>query len=107
MDCLRTFLSDAHVRALSGKSLVLDTPVEDVLLEERMLRIRAQIVCALVLRAILGDMGFDMPDELDLLPLIRVAQDQEVLNRREAGVLEVVNTLANQAKHLLHFRSRL
>ena len=104
---MRILLSDAHARALAAKSRLLDTPVQDPLMEERLLRIRTQIVCALVLRTILGEMGYDLPEELDLLPLLDIARRADVLSRREGTIFAVLNAQANQAKHWLDFRSRL
>ena len=54
---LRTFLSRAHARALQSTGLV-DLEVSDSLLEERLIRIRAQVTAALALRVMLTEMGF-------------------------------------------------
>ena len=107
MQSLRTFLSDAHALGLRGVRELVDLPVEDPLLDERLTRIRAQVIASLALRKMLGDMGFDLPPGLDLRPLVDVASANRILNRREAGILYHLNELANEAKHELVFRPRL
>ena len=105
------FLSSAHQRGLSSLSVLLDTPVEDPLLEERFHRIRAQVMCAMALHALLVDMGFGTLvlgcNRLDLSQMIGLAQGNGIISHREAGVLRDVNHLSNEAKHELVFRSRL
>ena len=104
---LRTFLSDAHARGLVATGL-LDREVTDRLLEERLVRIRAQITCALVLRAMLAELGFrDVPGTIDLRPIVAVAERHGILNRRHVAILLQINTEANESKHLLDFVSRL
>ena len=103
---LCTFLGRAHARALEATGL-LDREVTDPLLEERLIRIRAQITAALALRSVLAEMGFPVPGTIDLCPLVEVARVNSILNRREAAVLLRINADANEAKHELEFRSRL
>jgi hypothetical protein len=100
-------LSAAHARGLAAQGRLLHMEVEDPLMEERVLRIRAQVTFSLVLRELLTDMGFDLPNTLDLLPLAVIAQREGVLNRREFGIILSINRMANDAKHLLVFQSRL
>ena len=110
METLRAFLSDAHQRGLSGLSVLMDTSIADPQLEERLHRIRTHVMCAVALRTMLTGMGFGGPtlsERLDLAPLIELAQTNGVLNRRERGILWDLNTMANEAKHDLVFRSRL
>ena len=103
---LRTFLSLAHARALRNTGL-LDLEVADPLLEERFVRIRAQITAALALRKLLTEIGFPVPDSIDLRPLVEIGWQEEILGKREAAVLLHVNREANEAKHELVFPSRL
>ena len=104
---LRTFLSDAHARGLEATGL-LNREVTDPLLEERLVRIRAQITCSLALRAMLTDMGFqDMPRTIDLRPIVAIADRHGILNRRHVSILLQLNTEANEAKHVVDFVSRL
>ena len=104
---LRTFLSDAHARGLVGTGL-LNREVTDPLLEERLVRIRAQITCALALRAVLTDLGFrDVPGTIDLRPIVVVAEGYGILNRRHVAILLQINREANEAKHIVNFVSRL
>ena len=104
---LRTFLSDAHARGLVATGL-LNREVTDPLLEERLVRIRAQLTSALALRAILTDLGFrDLPRTIDLRPIVAVAKGYGILNRRHVAILLQINKEANEAKHLVDFVSRL
>ena len=104
---LRTFLSDAHARGLEATGL-LDREVTDPLLEERLVRIRAQITCALALRAMLTDLGFrDMPRTIDLRDMVATCVLNGILNRRHASILLQINKEANEAKHVVDFVSRL
>ena len=104
---LRTFLSDAHARGLEATGL-LNREVTDPLLEERLVRIRAQITCSLALRAVLTDMGFqDMPRTIDLRPIVATCVLNGILNRRHASILLQINKEANEAKHVVDFVSRL
>ena len=106
MMILRTFLSHAHARALRSTG-ILDLEVSDFLLEERLTRIRAQITAALAIRQVLTDMGFEVPDTIDLLPLVVICKAQGIFGAREAKVLMQLNKEANEAKHQLVFASRL
>ena len=63
----------------------------DPLLEERLSRIRSQVIAALALREVLGDMGFPLPHEFGLLPLIRLAKDHGIQSYREANILIDIN----------------
>ena len=103
---LRTFLGRAHARALQNTGL-LDLEVADPLLEERLVRIRAQITAALAIRLVLTEMGFTVPDSIDLRPLVDIGQQHGIFGAREAGVLLQINREANEAKHELVFASRL
>jgi len=106
---LRTFLSSRHEYALEHTGL-LDEEVRDPLLEERMLRIRAQITAGLALHAKLTEMGFQVcqhpHQSLDLAHLVGVAERHEILTHREAKVLKRINMEANEAKHALVFVPR-
>ena len=106
---LRTFLSSRHQFALEQTGL-LDEVVRDPLLEERMVRIRAQITAALALHAKLTEMGFQVAQHshmlMDLAHLVQVAEEQEIVTHREAKVLMRINLEANQAKHALVFVPR-
>ena len=102
---LRTFLSSRHEHALEHTGL-LDEVVRDPLLEDRMVRIRAQITAALALHAKLEEMGFQVAMTIDLAPLVEVASEQEILSRKEAKVLMRINMEANEAKHALVFVPR-
>ena len=106
MMMLRTFLANAHVRALQRTGL-LDLEVSDPLLEERLIRIRTQITAALAIRLMLTEMGFGVPDSVDLRPLVEICRAQEIFGDREVGVLLHINKEANEAKHQLVFPSRL
>ena len=106
MLCLRTFVSEAHARALQSSGL-LDREVADPLMEERLTRIRAQITAALALHEQLTEMGYEIDAAIDLYPLVRFAQAHGILNKRQAGVLLKINMDANQAKHELIYVSRL
>ena len=103
---LRTFLGRAHKRALEATGL-LDREVTDPLLEERLIRIRAQITAALALRSVLTEMGFEVPGSVDLRPMVAIARYQGIINKRESAVLLDLNRGANEAKHELEFQSRL
>lgn len=103
---LRCFLSEPHQRALEGSGL-LDREAQDPLLDERLQRIRAQVAAALALASMLMEMGYPMPNELDLLPMMRLARAEGILNRQVYGVLADLNREANEAKHQLRFRARL
>ena len=111
METLRVFLSAAHQRGLAGLSVLMDTEVEDPLLEERLHRIRAQVMAAVALRSLLVRMGFGevshLGNRLDLTHYIALAEFHGVINRREAGIFRAVNQMANEAKHELVFRARL
>jgi len=102
---LRTFLSSRHEHALEHTGL-LDEVVRDPLLEERMVRIRAQITAALALHEKLSEMGFQVAMTIDLGPLVKVAEEHEILSPREAKVLMRINMEANEAKHALVFVPR-
>ncbi len=102
---LRTFLSSRQEHALEHTGL-LDEVVRDPLLEARMVRIRAQITAALALHAKLAEMGFQVAPSIDLAPLVKVAEEQEILSRKEAKVLMRINMEANEAKHALVFLPR-
>ena len=106
MLCLRTFVSEAHARALQSSGL-LDREVADPLMEERLTRVRAQIIAALALHEQLTEMGYEIDASIDLYPLVRFAQDHGILNQRQVGVLLKINSDANQAKHELIYVSRL
>ena len=101
---LRFLLSDAHGDALAPTGL-LDRAVEDPLMEERFARIKAQLTAALALRATLRDLGVTPPDTIDLVPLVRAAKP--LLTFKQANILLVLNREANEAKHLIAFRSRV
>ena len=104
---LRLFLSAAHVRGLKS-SWLLDRNIDDPLLEERLLHIRAQMTAALVLHSALAEMGVQgLPDTVDLQPLIAAGMDAGIINDVEVGILTALNRRANEAKHLLYFRSRM
>ena len=106
MVSLRTFASEAHARALVSSGL-LDREVADPRMEERFVRIRAQIIASLSLHEQLTEMGFEIDASIDLYPLVRFAQSHGALNHRQVGVLLDINMEANQAKHELIFPSRL
>ena len=106
LQSLRTFLSEAHARALVSTGL-LDREVADPLLEERLTRINAQIIASLALHSMLTEMGYEIDASMDLRPLVRFAEVQGLLGKREVGVLLTINRLANEAKHELVFRARL
>ena len=106
MSSLRTFVSEAHARALAATGL-LDKEVVDPLLEERLVRIQAQIYASLGLHALLTEMGFEIGASIDLSPLVRFAEAHQILGRREVAVLLTINREANEAKHELVFRSRM
>jgi hypothetical protein len=107
---LRTFLSSRHAQVLEPTGL-LDEEVRDPLLEERMVRIRAQITAAMVLNGKLEEMGFQVAQRrhmtIDLASLVALAEEQEILTRKEAKVLMRINGEANEAKHALVFVSRV
>ena len=104
---LRAYLSSAHARGLVSTGLV-DKEVMDPLFEERMHRIATQLSAALALRATLLQLGHEyLPNDTDLAPLVNMAEQCGVLNRREAGILRHINQMAVEAKHRLDFVSRL
>ena len=103
---LRTFLADAHARALAATGL-LDREVADPLLEERLIRIRAQITASLAIREMLTEMEIDLPATLDLRAMIHICHLIGIFGRREARILLQINREANEAKHELFFRPRL
>ena len=107
---LRTFLSSRHAQVLEPTGL-LDEEVRDPLLEERMVRIRAQITAAMVLNGKLEEMGFQVAQRrhmtIDLASLVALAEEQGVLTRKEAKVLMRINGEADEAKHALVFVSRV
>ena len=108
---LRFFLSAPHLRGFRD-SWILDRLVEDPLFEERLMHLRAQICAALALHSMLSEvMGNQLPDDLedsvDLLKLVDTAVSVGIIDDREEGILRELNRRANQAKHDLHFRSRL
>ena len=105
MVSLRTFVSEAHARVLVPA--LLDREVVDPLMEERLTRIRAQIIASLALHEQLTEMGFEIDASIDLYSLVRFAQKRSILHLRQVGVLLQINMEANQAKHELHFASRL
>ena len=77
--------------------LSVDQPVQ---------RLRAQLTAALALRRLLLDMGFEnLPEQLDLVPLVAVAQGAKLLHPRAAGILLRLNRDANEANHALDFIS--
>ena len=86
---------------------LLDREVADPLMEERLTRVRAQIIAALALHEQLTEMGYEIDASIDLYPLVRFAQDHGILNQRQVGVLLKINSDANQAKHELIYVSRL
>ena len=106
---LRTFLSSRHAQVLEPTGL-LDEVVRDPFLEERMVRIRAQITAAIALHGKLEEMGFQVAQHghmtIDLAPLVALAEEQGVLTRKEAKVLMRINMEANEAKHALVFVPR-
>ena len=106
MVSLRTFVSEAHARALVTSGL-LDREVADPLMEERLTRVRAQITASLSLHEQLTEKGFEIDASIDLYPLVRFAQSHGILNQRQVGVLLKINMEPNQAKHELIFPSRL
>ena len=88
--------------------VLCDREVTDPLLEERLSRIRAQIVAALALRQMITELGYDdMPDTLDLKPLVEYAEDRELLHLKAVRTLLYVNGLSNKAKHAIAFRSHV
>ena len=103
---LRTFLSDAMVRGLEHTGL-LDREVCDPLLEERLNRIRRQLTAALVIHGALQELKIDAPNTINLLPLIEICRHFDIIGRIEAKVLMDINGDANEAKHRLHFVSKL
>ena len=102
---LRTFLSSRHEHALEETGL-LDEVVQDPLLDERMVRIRAQLTAALALHAKLTEIGFQIEGTIDLAPLVRVAEEHELYSSKATKVLMRINAEANEAKHALHFVPR-
>ena len=103
---LRTFLSDAMVRALEHTGL-LDREVSDPLLEERLNRIRRQLIAALVIHGVLQELQIDAPNTIDLLPLVEICKHFGIIGIKGARVLMDINGEANEAKHELHFISKL
>ena len=81
---LRTFLADAHARALAATG-ILDREVADPLLEERLIRIRAQITASLAIREMLTEMEIDLPATLDLRTMIHICHLIGIFGRREAS----------------------
>ena len=85
---------------------LLDQEVEDPFLDERMVRIRAQLTAALALQKKLEAMGFPLGNDLELASLVKFSQDQELMTRKEASILMQLNKEANEAKHKLIFLPR-
>ena len=94
---------------------LLDKEVLDPLLEERLLRIRAQLTAALALREILQDLEIRRHDgsraayieEMDLNRLAREAFTTGLIHKSEMNCLLHINKEANEAKHMFAFRSSL
>ena len=109
MQTLRIFLSSAHVNGLRRVRALVDTEVDDPLLEERLHHIRAQVMCALVLRSVLAELGVEDAHEnrLDLAYHVDMGFYHGILGRREVGILMLLNARANAAKHELVFNSCL
>ena len=103
---LALLVSRAHQRALHACG-ILERSVQDFLFEERLLRIQAQLTAAIAIREILTEMGFEVPNTIDLAPLVEIAGTECIFNRRECDVLLQINREANEAKHDMVFRSRI
>ena len=106
MMILRTFLSLRHASALEECMGLLDQEVEDPFLDERMVRIRAQLTAALALQKKLESMGYPVDQEMELSSLVNLSQEQELMTRKEAKILMQINKEANEAKHRLVFLPR-
>ena len=112
MMILRTFLGLRHAHALEkcmgfGEDPgLLDVEVQDPFLDERMVRIRAQLTAALALQRKLEEMGFPVENEMELASLVNLSQEQELMTRKEAKVLMQINAEGNEAKHRLVFLPR-
>ena len=85
---------------------LLDQEVEDPFLDERMVRIRAQLTAALALQKKLESMGYPVDQEMELSSLVNLSQQQELMTRKEAKILMQINKEANEAKHRLVFLPR-
>ena len=109
MQTLRNVLSVGYVNGLGRVRVLVDTEVADPLLEERLLHIRAQVMCALVLRSVLAELGVEDAHEnrLDLAYHVDMGFYHGILGRREVGILMLLNARANAAKHELVFNSCL
>ena len=114
MATLRALISEGHARGLSALAVILDAPVTDPLLNERMQRIQAQVVAGMHLRELLIRMGHlnmqrpdhvEMASSLDLMMMVDIAFDEGIIGRREANILRTINHMANEAKHRVHFES--
>ena len=104
---LRAYLSHGHQRGLAAAGL-LDRVVTYHHFEERMHRIATQLTAALACRETLVEMGFEnLPNDMDLLPLVDMLSNRNILNRREVNILRDINRMAVEAKHRLDFGSRL
>ena len=103
---LRHLVSAPHAKALESTGL-LDRQTCDPLFNERIARLHAQITAALALRSLLEELGFPLPDALDLAPLVEMAYESKLLSYKQAGILLRINREANEAKHLINFSSRL
>ena len=110
MPVLRDYLSDAHVRALAGSGL-LDREINDPRWNERFHFIVRQLLTALLIHAILADLGVATPNTVDLLPLLRLAQTavggDRIWDHRVEAILREFNSDANLAKHRRVFQSNL
>ena len=101
------YLSDAHVRGLAATGL-LDREINGHDLMERSQLFAKQLMASFALRQMIGDdLGYDLPPELDLLPLINLAETYHFLGRRHCMILRDINKQANLAKHMVVFRSNL
>ena len=107
---LRHVSSARMIKAFEEEGLgaILDIVVEDPLAEERVQRIRAQLIAAMALYEFFVELNIPMTAEqrnsLDLLtfvPLLTSLASVRVLNH-----LRFINKLANEAKHQRQFRSR-
>lgn len=98
---LRTYLSGNHAKVLP--TWLLDELVTDKHLEERMVRICAQITAALVLHSKLAELSFIEAtlSDIDLAPLVKVALEKEIVGHKEGKILMQINLEANEAKHRL------
>ena len=114
MATLRDLISPAHARGLRALSLILDAPVTDPLHLERTQRIQAQVVAGMHLRELListGHLDMQCPDHveqasrLDLRMMVNIAYEKDILQLREFQILRTINSMANEAKHRVHFET--